>query len=168
MSSPASQYVPREHVATDEQHRRLAVLFDQAFRVPGTDIRFGLDALLGLVPGAGDLAGALVAGYGILLARRMGVPGTIQLRMLGNIAIDLFGGSVPVIGDLFDVAFKAQTRNRLLLDRWQAERSRVERISLAAMWAIPLLALLAMGGVIALTVSVFRAFAGALQAPGAG
>lgn len=168
MNRPDSQYIPREHIATDEQHRRLTVLFDEAFRIPGTGIRFGVDALLGLVPGAGDLAGALVAGYGILLARRIGVPGTVQLRMLGNVAIDLFGGSVPVIGDLFDVAFKAHTRNRLLLDRWQAEPSRVERISLAAMLAIPLLALLALGGVAALTIVVFRSLAGALQAPIAG
>ena len=101
--------------------RAIARLFDQAFAVPGTKWRFGIDALFGLVPGLGDIVGALVAVYALHVARTLRAPGAIQLHMLGNIAIDAIVGTVPLIGDLFDFVFKAQTRNLALLDAWVAE-----------------------------------------------
>ena len=94
----------------------IAQLFDQAFAVPGTRLRFGLDALLGLVPGLGDIAGAMVAIYALRVARQLNAPAAIQLHMLSNIALDALVGMVPVAGDLFDFAFKAQTRNLALLE----------------------------------------------------
>ena len=94
----------------------IARLFDQAFAVPGTRLRFGLDALLGLVPGLGDIAGAMVAIYALRVARQLNAPAAIQLHMLSNIALDALVGMVPVAGDLFDFAFKAQTRNLALLE----------------------------------------------------
>jgi hypothetical protein len=93
-------------------------LMDQAFGVPGTRWRFGLDALFGLVPGLGDIVGGVIAVYALRVARQLGAPGVIQLHMLSNIAIDASVGTIPVIGDLFDFVFKAQTRNLALLDEW--------------------------------------------------
>jgi hypothetical protein len=93
-------------------------LMDQAFGVPGTKWRFGLDALFGLVPGLGDIAGAVIAVYALRVARQLGAPGVIQLHMLSNIALDASVGTIPVLGDLFDFVFKAQTRNLALLDEW--------------------------------------------------
>lgn len=98
--------------------RALTRLMDQAFGVPGTKWRFGLDALFGLVPGLGDIAGGVIAVYALHVARQLRAPGVIQLHMLSNIAIDASVGTIPIIGDLFDFVFKAQTRNLVLLDDW--------------------------------------------------
>jgi hypothetical protein len=98
--------------------RLVTRLMDQAFGVPGTNWRFGLDALFGLVPGIGDIAGGLIAVYALRVARQLGAPGVIQLHMLSNIAIDASVGTIPVLGDLFDFVFKAQTRNLALLEDW--------------------------------------------------
>jgi hypothetical protein len=97
--------------------RALTRLLDTAARIPGTGIRFGLDPILGLVPGLGDLAGAALSGYLVLLAGRSGASRTTIVRMLGNVAIDTFGGMLPVLGDAFDVAFKSNSRNLVLLER---------------------------------------------------
>ena len=99
----------------------IANLLDQAFRVPGTKLRFGLDPILGLIPGAGDLATALLGAYGVIVARQLGAPKHVQGRMLLNLGIDALAGSVPVIGDLFDFGFKAHVRNRVLLEKWLAK-----------------------------------------------
>jgi hypothetical protein len=101
-------------------HRLRAVthLFDQAFRVPGTKWRFGLDALFGLIPGLGDVTGAIVAVYALHVARQLRAPGVVQAQMLTNIALDALVGTIPLLGDLFDFAFKAQSRNLALLDDW--------------------------------------------------
>lgn len=98
---------------------RVARLMDTALRIPGTSIRFGADSILGLVPGVGDAAGALV-GLAILHeARKLGLPGDKQVQMLGNVATDAVLGSVPVLGDLFDVYFKSHRRNiQIILDHF--------------------------------------------------
>jgi hypothetical protein len=101
-----------------ERLRLVSQLFDRAFPIPGTKWRFGLDALFGLVPGLGDVAGALVGVYALRVARNLRAPPEIQLQMLTNIALDAVVGMVPVLGDIFDFAFQAQTRNLALLDRW--------------------------------------------------
>lgn len=97
--------------------RALTRLLDSAARVPGTSMRFGLDPILGLVPGFGDVAGAALSGYVVLLASRLGAPTSVIVRMLGNVVVDTVGGTVPVLGDLFDVGWKANTRNLALLER---------------------------------------------------
>ncbi len=97
--------------------RALARLLDSAVAIPGTKLRFGLDAVIGLVPGVGDLAGAALSGYIVLAAARLGAPRSVLLRMLLNVAIDTVVGSVPLIGDLFDVGWRSNTRNTALLDR---------------------------------------------------
>ncbi len=95
----------------------LANLMDAAIVIPGTNIRVGLDALIGLFPGIGDLASACVSGFIIVEARRLGAPRWLVARMMGNVAIDTVGGAVPLVGDLFDVAFRANLKNTQLLRR---------------------------------------------------
>jgi hypothetical protein len=121
-----------------ERLRAITRLFDQAFQVPGTRWRFGVDALFGLIPGLGDVAGALVAVYALHVARGLRAPAAIQLHMLGNIAIDALVGTVPLIGDLFDFVFKAQTRNLALLDAWLETPGATERRSRRGVILIPL------------------------------
>lgn len=97
--------------------RRIARLLDSAVGVPGTRVRFGLDAVLGLIPGLGDVAGAAMSAYLVLLGSRHGVSRAVLMRMVGNVAVDAAGGALPVLGDLFDVGWKANTRNLHLLER---------------------------------------------------
>jgi len=112
-----------------ERLRVIARLFDQAFPIPGTRLRFGIDALFGLVPGLGDIAGAVVAAYALRVARILGAPPAIQVHMLGNIVLDALIGTVPLIGDLFDFVFKAQTRNLALLEAWAGSPAATARRS---------------------------------------
>lgn len=97
--------------------RGLARVLDSAVGIPGTRIRFGLDSLIGLVPGVGDLAGAALSGYIVLSAARAGVPAVVLSRMLLNLGVDTIVGSVPLLGDAFDVGFRANTRNAALMER---------------------------------------------------
>jgi hypothetical protein len=85
--------------------------------VPGTRLRFGLDALIGLLPGGGDLITAVMGSVILVHAHRSGVPKVVQLRMLMNIGIDIAAGLVPVAGDVADVFWKSNTRNLALLER---------------------------------------------------
>jgi uncharacterized protein DUF4112 len=119
--------------------RAIARLFDQAFGVPGTRWRFGIDALFGLVPGLGDVMGALVAVYAMHVGRTLRVPAAIQLHMLGNIALDALIGTVPLLGDIFDFVFKAQTRNLALLDAWMKSPERTTRRSRRGVVLVPLI-----------------------------
>jgi len=99
----------------------LAKLMDSQFQIPGTNIRFGLDPLIGLVPGLGDFAGFLVSGYMILICARNGASGFLLARMTLNIIIDATIGSIPIIGDLFDFAYKANKRNLKLMHQHYVE-----------------------------------------------
>ena len=100
---------------------RLVSLLDDRFSVGG--FRFGLDGLLGLVPGVGDSLGALASAYLIVEARRLGAPRSVLLRMTGNLLLDYLIGAIPLLGDLFDFGFKANRRNLDLLRRALAERT---------------------------------------------
>lgn len=93
----------------------LATLMDTAFVVPGTNIRFGIDALLGLVPGIGDVLTTAMSLYIVKEARALGTPRWLVARMLANVALDGVVGAVPLVGDLFDVAFRANRKNLALL-----------------------------------------------------
>ena len=104
-----------------EALRGLARLLDSAFEIPGLGVRIGLDPIIGLVPGIGDLVSPLFA-IGILWqSRELNLPRVVQFRMLMNVAIDSVLGVVPVAGDLFDVAWKANDRNYALLERYALE-----------------------------------------------
>jgi hypothetical protein len=104
--------------------RKWSVLLDSAFRVPGTNMTFGLDPLLGLIPGIGDLTTPLFAALLLLHAVRLRIPRVVQVRMLMNAAIDFVIGVVPVVGDLFDFGWKANVRNLALLERHARPGSR--------------------------------------------
>jgi hypothetical protein len=93
----------------------LSQLLDTAFVIPGTNIRFGLDALIGLVPGIGDAITTAMSLYIVNEARALGAPRLLITRMLANIALDGFVGAIPLVGDAFDVAFRANRRNMALL-----------------------------------------------------
>jgi hypothetical protein len=97
--------------------RRWAVLLDSVFRVPGTRIRFGLDAIIGLVPGLGDFSAPVFAVALIATGFRMRIPAVVQARMVLNAALDMLIGLVPVLGDLADIAWKANLKNLALLER---------------------------------------------------
>ena len=105
------------HTQRLEALRRISHLLDSAFLVPGTAYRIGLDPILGLIPGLGDLVSPLFT-IGILWqGRDLGLPRVVQLRMLFNVAIDTLVGAVPLLGDLFDFAWKANDMNLALLER---------------------------------------------------
>jgi hypothetical protein len=93
----------------------LATLFDTAFVVPGTNIRFGVEAVLRLVPGIGDATASLLSCYLLLEAYRLGVPRLLLARMIANVVLEGAAGAVPVVGDAFDVMFRANRRNVALL-----------------------------------------------------
>ena len=118
-----------------EALRRISSLLDSAFLIPGTSYRFGLDPLLGLIPGIGDLVSPLFT-IGILWqARELALPRIVQLRMIFNVAIDSLVGAVPLLGDLFDFAWKANKMNLALLERHAQE----ERPAPAGDWLFVIL-----------------------------
>lgn len=93
----------------------LSSLMDSRFRVPGTSIRFGLDFIIGLFPGVGDFAGLAISGILVIGMARHGASGRVVAKMLGNILLDALAGLIPILGDLFDLSFKANRRNIALL-----------------------------------------------------
>lgn len=102
----------------------LVRLTDDQFRIPGTQIRFGLDAVLGtLFPVAGDSVTTALACVIVFVAWRDGAPPSLLARMLGNVAIDSLAGAVPLLGDWFDLTFRANRKNYSLLRAYQAERN---------------------------------------------
>ncbi|MEL6464551.1 MAG: DUF4112 domain-containing protein [Pseudomonadota bacterium] len=105
---------------------RIARTMDRAMRLPLVGIRVGWDSILGLIPGVGDALTLGPAGYIVLQAHRMGTPTALKARMLGNIGIDALIGSIPLAGDLFDIGWKANTRNVNLLQRHFAIQDHTE------------------------------------------
>lgn len=153
-----TQSMPTPPVHSDRATgiRSLARLLDSAVGIPGTNIRFGLDSLIGLVPGVGDLAGAAASGYIILSAARLGVPTPVLVRMVVNVGVDTLVGAIPLLGDLFDVGWRANTRNSALLDSYLATPVATKRSSLGVVaGVVVVLVLLAAAGV-ALTVGAVK------------
>jgi hypothetical protein len=100
-----------------ERLRRVARLLDSAIQLPGTRFRFGLDPLIGLVPGIGDAIGAIFSTMIVFQAARLGAPKSTLVRMMANVAIDTLVGEIPLVGDLFDFGWKSNTRNIALLEQ---------------------------------------------------
>jgi hypothetical protein len=139
--------------------RDLARVLDEAIRIPGTNIRIGLDALLGLLPGGGDIVGGVFSGLIILQAARAGAPTPVLGRMLANVLADVVIGAIPLLGDVFDVAWRANSRNVRLLDSWRERPVSTKRASTvtvgAILFALVLLVALAVWGSIAMFGALF-------------
>ncbi len=105
------------HVFRDENLDMLSRLLDTWFRVPGTNIRFGLDGIIGFIPGIGDLLAGLASCIIVVAAYARGVPAVTLLRMVANLGIEVVVGAVPVLGNLFDIGWRANRRNYALLER---------------------------------------------------
>ena len=138
---------PRTDVEIEQSLEQLSRWMDGLFRVPGTGWRFGLDALVGLVPGVGDTLTTVVSFYILAAGVRYRVPKVTLARMGANLAIDYLVGSVPVVGDLFDAAWKANQMNVELLKRRatvSAEEARRGRLGDWLFLAVIMLALVAL------------------------
>ena len=107
----------------DDELEALARLFDDAFTIPGTRLRFGLDALIGLIPGFGDLITSAFSFLIVFSAWQRGLPRVTIARMVANIAVDTLVGAMPIVGDIFDVAWKSNKKNVALLKRASAEQA---------------------------------------------
>jgi hypothetical protein len=159
MNNPALRRRPEATVGTFlppelERLKSLSRLLDSAIGIPGTRYRFGLDAIVGLVPGIGDAIGAIFSIYIIFQAARLGVPKSTLARMIGNVGVDTIVGEIPLLGDLFDVGFKSNIRNLSLIEqhvhRPSAAKSQSRRVLLVL--GVGLLALFV--GIVALSVVV--------------
>lgn len=145
MTTPPTVPDPRRHL---ERARAVARLLDNALPIPGTDRRIGLDPLLGLVPGLGDLAGAAGAVYVIIAGAQLGASRAVIARMVLNVGIDTVIGTIPLIGDLFDAGWKANARNVAMIERHLESPVATRR---ASVWTLALAVLglvaIAAGGV---------------------
>jgi hypothetical protein len=150
----------RARTTAEDAHLRgvrvLARLLDEAITIPGTNVKVGLDPIIGFLPGAGDVVGGALSAYALLVAARLGAPKTVMVRMLGNVAIDAVVGAVPVLGDLFDFGFKANTRNVALLEQHVAAPAGAERASRGFVVLLVVAALLVIAGMVALGVLIAR------------
>ena len=136
--------------------RRWAALLDSAFRVPGTGARFGLDPIVGLIPGLGDLVSPIFAILILFHAVRLRVPRVIVLRMIFNAVIDMIVGAIPVLGDAFDFVWKSNEMNLNLLDTHAYGR----RTPTAGDWLFVSLCILVLAGVALLPlILIFLVFA---------
>lgn len=125
MTDPSSPEAP----APLRQARVLAHVLDDLVRVPGTSWRVGLDPLLGLLPGLGDWLGWVAAGHLLVAGARMGAPAATLVRMAGNLLVDAAAGVLPLVGDLFDVSWRANARNLALLERHHLDAAATRRAS---------------------------------------
>jgi hypothetical protein len=146
---PSARWNSGGRLLGDERLQWLEILLDEAFVIPGTNIRFGIDGIIGLIPGLGDILAGILSLLIPMAAWIRGVPYVTLVRMLTNVAIGLLVGTIPVFGDAFDIFWKANRRNYLLLTRSIAEPRRHTwrdwvfllglGLAITAVFAIPLL-----------------------------
>jgi hypothetical protein len=145
------QSLRRSSSVDDEQLELVARMLDDAFVIPGTNWRFGLDAIIGLIPGVGDIITSTFSFLIVFAAWQRGLPRVTIARMVGNIAVDTLVGAMPLVGDLFDAAWKSNRKNVELLKRSTADSSKKQQ---AKDWAALLLLILAAAAMIAVPVWV--------------
>lgn len=133
---------------------RLAWWLDNAIAIPGTRFRIGFDALIGLVPGIGDLVGAGLSTYIVVAAAKRGLPASVLARMALNIAVEFVVGAIPFVGDVFDAYWKANQRNVELIERYAAvpRRTRVRSRLVVGIWIAAGLVIVALAAAIAIAV----------------
>lgn len=146
-----TNYTPGAPEAFPEQVwlEQMARFLDDRFRIPGTQIRFGVDALLGLIPYLGDVLTFFISGFLVVVMARRGTSGRLVVRMMGNIFLDGAIGTIPFLGDLFDFRYRANKKNVRLLKEHYAD-GRHE----GSAWPVILLVLLLMVFLVALSVVV--------------
>ncbi|MBE0597852.1 MAG: DUF4112 domain-containing protein [Desulfuromonadales bacterium] len=135
---------------------RLAWLLDSSIYIPGLGVRIGLDGLIGLFPGVGDTLGAVASSWIISEAARLGAPRSVLLKMAFNVAVDAIFGAIPVVGDLFDFAWKANLRNVRLLGEYLERPRKTVVVSRLFVWSLLLMVLLFVFLMAALMVLVVR------------
>ncbi|MEG3974932.1 MULTISPECIES: DUF4112 domain-containing protein [unclassified Microcoleus] len=154
----------KSHTASLRRIRQISHLLDNAIPIPGTRYRIGLDPILGLIPGGGDLVGSIFAGYVVFKSAQMGVPQETLVKMAANIVFDTVAGTVPVAGDLLDVAWKANVKNIELLDAHLGSPEPGKKADWLFVAALLLGLTLIIGGVIFLSVMLlgwlFQVFTG--------
>ncbi len=117
----------QEERQQDAGLEKIGYVLDQMFRIPGTNIRFGLDPIIGFFfPGAGDTVTTMMGVYVLLRSIQYGLPKLVVGRMVFNIAIDYLIGSIPFVGDFFDFAFKSTKKNVTLLNRYAAGKGKAD------------------------------------------
>ncbi|KJS32508.1 MAG: hypothetical protein VR64_06210 [Desulfatitalea sp. BRH_c12] len=126
---------------------RLAWLLDNSIRLPGVNYRIGLDPLLGLVPGIGEALGAVLSMYIIAEGARGGLPRSILLRMGFNVALEVVIGAIPLVGDLFDMTWKANARNVRLIEKYAASPRESVVSSTLLLWGIMIVLMLMVAAV---------------------
>jgi hypothetical protein len=134
----------------------LSRILDTAWSIPGTPYRIGIDGILGLIPGIGDPLGMMLSSYLIFEAARLGAPKRILLRMVGNVALEGIVGTIPILGDIFDIAWKANVRNLALLRAHRDEVLARERSSRQIMMLIAAALLLLFTGLIVVSFFALR------------
>jgi hypothetical protein len=137
--------------------RRIGDLLDNVIGIPGTPFRIGLDGLIGLVPGVGDLIGGLLSLYIIQQAAQLGAPSPVLLRMGWNVAVDTLVGEIPLLGDLFDFGWKANLKNVDLLQRHLDRPSEARRSGRLFLFALGTGLVLLLAGAVALTAVLLHA-----------
>jgi hypothetical protein len=126
---------------------KLAYWLDEFITIPGTGFKIGLESLIGLIPGVGDVAGLVMGGYVVVEAHRLGAPSELKLRMIRNVVLDGAIGLVPVLGDLFDFAYRSNRRNvQLLLAHYRPVAAEVKTAPRRRGWL--LVGVLALAGIL--------------------
>jgi hypothetical protein len=162
---PAGRGARAPGADSEKRLQRLAWLMDSSIPLPG-GYRIGLDGLVGLVPGIGDIAGAMVSSYIIVEAGRLGAPRSLLVRMGFNVLLETVIGAVPVLGDLFDFAYKANLRNVRLLEGYVRDPARARAASNLAAGGIVLGMLALLGAVVAGVLAVVSLVWQALSSAG--
>jgi hypothetical protein len=159
-AAPGTPTNPAESTPREQSLRRLdslSYLLDNSIPIPGTGRRFGLDAVIGLIPGFGDATGALMSAYIVVQAARLGAPAASLVRMLLNVGIEAVVGAIPFAGDLFDAWFKSNARNVALLRSELARPGSTRRSSTAVVVAVIIALVLILGSMGWVAFSIARA-----------
>ena len=161
MANPLHRSTPAPIVATRrtpqvERLKLLTRLLDNAFQIPGTHFRIGLDAIVGIIPGIGDAIGAVFSAFIVFQAARLGVSRATLARMMGNVVLDTVVGEIPILGDLFDAGWKANTKNMALLEAHLDRPAATGRSSRLMLLLLGAGLLLLLAGVIAFGVLVAK------------
>lgn len=129
----------RESSNRSSKSRQYAELLDNKFTIPGTDIRFGIDSLMGIIPGAGDWVGGVLSLYFLFAAASAGGNTAVLGRMFVNVLLDVVIGSIPVLGDLFDLYWRSNLRNADILEELERDPQKAKTTSRLLVWGLLIL-----------------------------